>query len=43
VELMRNLRFLWSLLCEEGAWVVIGRNHMDCEAICGLLGDVFEL
>ena len=21
VELMRNLRFLWPVLCEEGAWV----------------------
>ena len=23
VELMRNLRFLWLVLCAEGAWVVI--------------------
>ena len=23
VELMRKLRFLWSVLCKEGAWVVI--------------------
>jgi len=37
VELMRNLRFLWSVLCEEGAWVVNCRNRMDCGAMCGLL------
>ena len=38
VELMRNLRFLWSVLCEEGAWVVNCRNRVDCEAMCGTLG-----
>jgi len=36
VELMRNLRFLWSVLCEEGAWVVNYRNRMDFDAMCGL-------
>jgi len=36
VKLMRVLRSLWSVLCEEGVWVVIDRNHVDCEAMCGL-------
>ena len=38
VELMRNLKLLWSVLCEEGAWVVNCRNRVDCEAMCGSLG-----
>ena len=25
------------MLCEEEAWVVIDRNRVDCEVICGLL------
>jgi len=29
---------LWSVLCEEGAWVVIYHNHVYYEAMCGLLG-----
>ena len=37
VELMRNLRFLWSVLCEEGVRVVNCRNREDCEAMCGLM------
>ena len=35
---LSGLRFLWSLLCEEGAWVVNYRNRADCEAMCGLMG-----
>ena len=38
VELLSGLRFLWSLLCEEGAWVVNYRNRVDCEAMCGSVG-----
>ena len=34
VELMRVLRFFAVGVCEEGAWVVIDRNHVDCEAMC---------
>jgi len=37
-ELLRALRFLWLVLCEEGARVMINRNRVDCEAVCGLLG-----
>ena len=37
VELMRYLRFLWSVLCEEGVRVVNCRNCVDCEAMCGLM------
>ena len=37
VELMRNLRFFWSMLCEEGVRVVNFRNRVDCEAMCGLM------
>jgi len=29
---------LWSVLCEEGVWVVIDRNRVDWEAMCGFLG-----
>jgi len=37
VELLRVLRFLWSVSCEEGAWVVINHNRVDCEAVYSLL------
>ena len=37
MELMRNLRLLWSVLCEEVARVVNCRNRVDCKAICALL------
>ena len=37
MELLRTLRFLWSVLCEEGAWVVNCCNRVDCEAMSGLL------
>ena len=37
VKLMRNLRFSWSVLCEEGAWVVSCCNCLDCEAMYGSL------
>jgi len=34
---------LWSVLCEEGAWIVINRNHVDCETMCGLLGRFYQV
>ena len=37
VELLSGLRFLWSVLCEEGDRVVNCRNHVDYEAMCGLM------
>ena len=37
VELLSDLRFLWSVLCEEGDRFVNCRNHVDCEAMCGLM------
>ena len=37
VELLSDLRFLWSVLCEEGDRVVNCCNRMDCEAMCGLM------
>jgi len=41
VELMSvNGGSLWSVLCEEGAWVVIDRNCADCKAMCGLFCQV---
>ena len=30
VELMRNLRFLWSVLCEEGVRAENCHNRVDC-------------
>jgi len=42
-ELMRNLRFLWSLLCEEGVGVVKCRNRVNCEAVCGSLGRICQV
>jgi len=38
VQLSSRLRFFWSLLGVEGAWIVNYRNHVDCEAMCGLMG-----
>ena len=43
VELMRNLRFLMSVLCEEGAWVVNCRKLVDCEAVCDLLSRFYPV
>jgi len=41
VELLSGLRLLWSVLCEEGDRVVNCHNHVDCEAIWGLMnGDI---
>ena len=41
VELLGGLRFLWSVLCEEGDKVVNCRNRVDCKAMCGLMnGDM---
>jgi len=37
VELSSVLGYLWSLLCEEGVWVVNYHNRVDCEAMCGSL------
>jgi len=37
VELLRGLKFLWSVLCKEGDRVVNCRNRVDCEAMCGLM------
>ena len=37
-ELLRVLRCLLSVLCEEEAWVVINRNYVDSKAVCRLLG-----
>ena len=37
VELLSGLRFLWSVLCEEGGRVVNCRNRVDCETMCGLI------
>jgi len=37
VELLSGLRLLWSVLCEEGHWVVNCRNRADCDAMCGLM------
>jgi len=37
VELLSDLRFLLSMLCEEGDRVVNCRNRMECEAMCGLM------
>jgi len=37
MKLMSDLSFLWLVLCEEGAWVVIYCNRVDCEPMCGLL------
>ena len=38
VELLRDLRFLWLVLYEEGAWVMICHNCVDCEVMCSSLG-----
>ena len=38
VELIRNLRFLRSVLYEEGAWLMNCHNRVDCEAMYGSLG-----
>jgi len=37
VELLGGLRFLWSVLFEEGDNVVNYGNRVDCEAMCGLM------
>jgi len=37
MKLLSGLRFLWSVLCEEGNRVVNCRNRVDCEAMCGLM------
>ena len=33
VELLSGLMFLWSLLCEEGVWIVNYHNRVDCETM----------
>jgi len=43
VELLSGLKFLWSVLSKEGVWVVNYRNHMDCEAVCGLMGRFYQV
>ena len=41
VELLSDLRLLWSVLCEEGDRVVNCPNRVDCEAIYGSMnGDM---
>jgi len=37
VELLCGLRFLWSVLYEEGDSIVNCCNRVDCEVICGLM------
>ena len=37
VELLSDLRLLWSVLCDKGDRVVNHRNRVDCEAMCGLM------
>ena len=37
MELLRNSRILWSVVCEEGDRVVNCPNRVDCEAMCGLM------
>ena len=37
MQLLSDLRFLWSVLCEEGDRVVNCRNRVNCEAMCGLM------
>ena len=37
VELSSVLRYLWSLLYEEGVWAVNYCNRVDYEVICGLI------
>jgi len=43
VKLLRDMRLLWLMLCKEGAWVVIYRNRVDCEAMCSLLDKFFQV
>ena len=43
VKLLSGLRFLWSMLCEEGDRVVNYRNRVDWEAMCGLMSLWYEL
>jgi len=43
VELLRDLMFLWWVLCEEGVWVLINCNRVDCEAMCGLLDRLWQV
>jgi len=42
-ELIRVLRFFAAVLCEERAWVVINRNCVDCEAMCGSLNNLCQV
>ena len=42
VELLSDLRFLWSVLCEEGDRIVNCRNRVDCEAMCDLMNSVMK-
>jgi len=34
---------LWSVLCEEGAWIVIDHNCVDYEAMCGSLNNFCQV
>jgi len=43
VELLSGLRFLLSLLCDEGVWVVNYRNRVDCEAMCTSLSRFYRV
>ena len=37
VELLSDLRFMWSVLREEGDRVVNCHNRVDCKTMCGLM------